>query len=466
MNILNAMTITTSITTLSATGSSRRRRGSRGFSLIELLLAIFILGVGIISISAVFPAGIVQQRRAQDDVLGPVIAEAAMSAIRSKVGQSDFGTFEEFGIKTPATFAVLNGAFPNTWLRGGDEFTQRGDWPWLRPSMAVVPAGVAADSQDYFGDIDLFSARFVRASNFAPDYPSSANLDWQIGKTTELGIFAGASPILGTCHPLQNNPNCSDPGEFLYGIPFNRSKFDFFGISEDPLVTITQEERFWPAGTGYEAGRNRPQYAWDCMFRRFQGRVQVAIFVYRVKVGAAAGGYAVAQDAGTNAYGRDGLRPAMPARADFGVAAGSVYEPLTPYGADLTTGGVPGLDDFDRVEIIGTGPQFNEPNPTLDPYFEGWQAPGQWLLDPSNRIHRVAQGRRNKRQGPVRLARPIPSQAPSSAIWNPATAEGGPYSDPDVIQTATDEVRSLWFVPPVDRRGVSLTPVYVTVRDL
>jgi prepilin-type N-terminal cleavage/methylation domain-containing protein len=460
MNIMNTMNTmnTSNAAASSVTGSPRRRCAARGFSLIELLLAIFILGVGVISISAVFPAGIVQQRRAQDDVLGPVIAEAAMSSIRSKVRQSDFGTFEEFGIYTPATFAPLDGDFPNTWLRGGDEFTQRGDWPWLRPSMAVVPAGVAADSREYFGDIDIFSARVARDSLFAPEYPAGANLDWQIGKTTELRLSNGF-PVLGT-YP-------ADLGGFLFGIPFNRSKFDFFGVSEDPLVTITQEERFWPSGTGYETGRNRPQYAWDCMFRRFQGRVQVAIFVYRVKVGAAAGGYAVAQDAGNNAYDRDGLRPAMPARADFFMSvAGSSYRPLTPYGADPTPGGPPDLDDFDRVEIIGTGPQFNEPNPTLDPYFEGWQAPGQWLLDPSNRIHRVAQGRRNKRQGPVRLARPIPSQAPSSAIWNPATAEGGPYSDPAEIQSETDEVRSLWFVPPVDRRGVSLTPIYITVRDL
>ena len=459
MNIMNDMTITTLLASPMAT-ESRPRRVARGFSLIELLLAIFILGVGVISISAVFPAGIVQQRRAQDDVLGPVIAEAAMSSIRSKVGQSDFGTFEEFGIYTPALFANLDGDFPNTWLRGGDEFTQRGDWPWLRPSMAVVPAGVAADSREYFGDIDLFSARVARDSFFAPAYPSSANLDWQIGKTTELRLSNGF-PVIGVDY------QGGDSGGFLFGIPFSRSKFDFFGASEDPLVTITQEERFWPAGSGYESGRNRPQYVWDCMFRRFQGRVQVAIFVYRVKVGAAVGGYAVAQDAGNNAYDRDGLRPAMPARADFFMSvAGSSYRPLTPYGADPTPNGPPDLDDFDRVEIIGTGPQFNEPNPTLDPYFEGWQAPGQWLLDPSNRIHRVAQGRRNKRQGPVRLARPIPSQAPSSAIWNPATAEGGPYSDPAEIQSETDEVRSLWFVPPVDRRGVSLTPIYITVRDL
>ncbi|MDG2022103.1 MAG: prepilin-type N-terminal cleavage/methylation domain-containing protein, partial [Phycisphaerales bacterium] len=179
MNLLNAMTITSLRSVSIATGSRGRRGMSRGFSLIELLLAIFILGVGIISISAVFPAGIVQQRRAQDDVLGPVIAEAAMSTIRSKVGQSDFGTFEEFGIYTPSVFTALDGDFPNTWLRGGDEFTQRGDWPWLRPSMAVVPAGLAADARDYFGDIDIFSARVARDfSSFQeiPEYPE--NLEW------------------------------------------------------------------------------------------------------------------------------------------------------------------------------------------------------------------------------------------------------------------------------------------------
>ena len=49
------------------------RRLRRGFSLIEVLLAVFILGIGIISIGAIFPAGIVQQRQSLDDALGPVV---------------------------------------------------------------------------------------------------------------------------------------------------------------------------------------------------------------------------------------------------------------------------------------------------------------------------------------------------------------------------------------------------------
>ena len=40
------------------------RPARRGFSLIELLLAIFILGVGVISISAVFPAGVLTAQEA------------------------------------------------------------------------------------------------------------------------------------------------------------------------------------------------------------------------------------------------------------------------------------------------------------------------------------------------------------------------------------------------------------------
>ncbi len=172
------------------------------------------------------------------------------------------------------------------------------------------------------------------------------------------------------------------------------------------------------------------------------------------------------QDAGNNAYDRDGLRPAMPARADFSMSvAGSSYRPLTPFGDDPTP--MPRRRSTTSIgsTVIGTDPQFNEPNPTLDPYFEGWQAPGQWLLDPYGRIHRVAQGRRNKRQGPVRLDASDPAAGAELRDLEPGDRGGGPYPT-RMIQTATDEVRSLWFVPPVDRRGISLTPVYVTVRDL
>src|SRR5688500_4855279 len=61
-----------------------------GFSLVEVLLAIFILGVGVISIAALFPAGIAQQRLSVDDIMGPTVANNAISIIRAKVRPIDF----------------------------------------------------------------------------------------------------------------------------------------------------------------------------------------------------------------------------------------------------------------------------------------------------------------------------------------------------------------------------------------
>ena len=56
----------------------------RAFSLIEVLIAIFILAIGIISISALFPAGIAQQRRTVDDTIGPIVAENALTVLRRR----------------------------------------------------------------------------------------------------------------------------------------------------------------------------------------------------------------------------------------------------------------------------------------------------------------------------------------------------------------------------------------------
>lgn len=456
-----------------------RGHGARGFSLIELLLAIFILGVGIISVAAVFPAGIIQQRRTQDDVLGPVVAEAALSTIRSRVSQGDFGTFEEFGFFGPGSFQALSGGanptFPDRWLDAGDAYTQAGDWPWIRPSMAAVPAGESPDDVSYAGDIDLFSARSTRGSSAVgtnPNaaiaaYPNNWDSNW---RTTEFGLAGGNVPLRS---PNWNpDPAQGDPGAFLYGIPFNRARFGFFqgnpgfDSREDPLVEITQDERFWPAGSGFGQGQQRPQYAWDCMFRRFQGRVQVAVFVYRLNVGNATGGYAVSQDAGVNGLVRDSSRPSMPSRVDlkpFASVLGTTYFPLTPLGVDSTPD-VVDAGDADRNIVPRTYPNLTLPSSEigLDPYFEGWQAPGQWIIDPYGRTHRVLQGRRNKQQGPVRLSRGLPNQAPSTAYYNPA-AQGENYAE---WQDRCEEVRSIWFVPPVDRRGISLTPVYVSVREL
>ncbi len=66
--------------------TSRRR----GFSLIEVLLSVFILGIGVISIAALFPAGIAQQRQSVDDITGPIVAQNALAILRTKLRTEDF----------------------------------------------------------------------------------------------------------------------------------------------------------------------------------------------------------------------------------------------------------------------------------------------------------------------------------------------------------------------------------------
>ena len=79
------------------TNHQQQQHHPLGFSLVEVLLAIFILGIGIISVVSLFPAGIAQQRQSVDDIIGPTVAQNAIATIRTRVRPEDFGILEDFG---------------------------------------------------------------------------------------------------------------------------------------------------------------------------------------------------------------------------------------------------------------------------------------------------------------------------------------------------------------------------------
>ena len=86
--------------------TSDRSISAHGFSLIELLMSIMILAIGLISVAALFPAGIVQQQRAKDDMEGPAVAKSAIGVLRSRLAQEDFGAWSDFYTREPGRQTV------------------------------------------------------------------------------------------------------------------------------------------------------------------------------------------------------------------------------------------------------------------------------------------------------------------------------------------------------------------------
>jgi prepilin-type N-terminal cleavage/methylation domain-containing protein len=442
--------------------SSFRGVASRGFSLVEMLLAVFILGIGVISIAALFPAGIVLQRQANDDILGPVVAKNAFAVIRSKLDQSDFGSIEDFGFSPQ--YLGLNGIAGTVQPIGGGAIPQvSGDWGWMRPGF-WVSNNPAAAIPPYEGTIDVFSAEYTRFNE----------------------------PIggLSTSIPLQNlRTDLSadvSPG-VLYGIPYNLAKYPLYSRPAsqrptdplaqqvlEPVVTFTQAERSWPQGNPkYGTASSIPlsTYYWDCMFRKNGGRVQVAVFVYRVNApGGDSRPYSVASMTNvTGAGGQPGGAfvfsgtgpgstppvPAMYIAPVFG-GAGSWPNRTPALGAGNTTAmgySTPPAPN----EIPGTG--INQANTfgAAEQVWDDWQAPGSWWIDNHGTVHRVLNGRTNVQQGPVRLARPVPILPRSPVNGYPPTASGnGPNS----------AISAIWFIPRRDARGNVITPVFAAVEEL
>ncbi|MFO0829716.1 MAG: prepilin-type N-terminal cleavage/methylation domain-containing protein [Phycisphaerales bacterium] len=421
--------------TSSAT-DSRPTRGSarRGFSLVEVLLAVFILGIGVISIAAIFPAGISLQRQSSDDTLGPLVAQNALGVIRSKVTASDFGSFADFYTGYPP-FTL---ATPMS--NGNPVLTVEGDWPWMRPGFTFDdPSTPLVDE----GAIDIFSHDFTRkAKNYA-----TVTLD----VATEM--------------PQGWPTNLAPAQRALWGIPYNPTRYliadpttpegqdkSWLRARPEPRFLITQRERYWPMASNFAGTSSaRPQYTWECMFRRFQGRVYVAVFVYRTSL---AGGstrlYTVAKADGSLAAAdcpQDPQRSPLPMIFLPPVSGTNVWVAQTPSAT------------VDPADIPNTGPSST---PTLDltkPRFM-WQVPGQWLLDQSNNVHRVLRGRRYQTEGPVRFARPIPRVAPAAAY---GITPGTPTNDATLLR---DGIWQAWFMPIRDANGFTITPVYVTVEEL
>jgi hypothetical protein len=425
--------------TSSRLGLASARRPNGGFSLAELLLAIFILGIGVISVAAIFPAGITLQRQATDDSLGPTVAHSALSLLRSRLSQDDFGGFDDFNaVQPPFAVPVLAAVADRI-------YTMEGDWPWMRPGFIFDNPNSAPDE----GRLDIFSQQYTRKFNAFP-------LESKFGTAT-----------LEMATELPSGWPESGAPKVLWGIPYNPAKYAISNGSEsrdwqrnfpEPRVFIAQRERYWPIVSG-TTGSPKPQYVWDCMFRRFGGRVQVAIFVYRVTApGGAPQSYRVAK-ANTAATGPSApqfeLIPPLPISfmaPQSGANRWAPPIPAAPAGSPIAV-----LDNIFEIPGTASGSSLNLVQADVM-----WQVPGQWILDQNNNIHRVLNGRRTDKDGPVRLSRPIPRMTPS-ALYGRNSISANPA---DQAKVDSEGVSNAWYLPLQDAKGNQITPVYLMVEEL
>jgi len=401
---------------------------SRGFSLIELLIAIFILGIGIISIAAIFPAGISQQQRTADDIIGPIVAHNAMTLLRSRLEQEDFGLCEEFDSLSPKQWSPDLCEFTTFPQNVNPWPTICGDWMWRRPS--------------------IFESTFSDP------------------------MLQGAIDIFGT----SGNGMISEQWypEPVPGIPYNTAKYPGdpsveFPLPRPPVIRILASERQYPMWQGDPRSENatlpipfdlndRPNasYYWDCMFRKYEGKILVAVFVYRV------------------------LEPGSTDTA--GAYVVDTHDPYDP-AIQLAVPGFPrhvNLDWPDTLASTGAWNARDNANPITNPeeLLEAtvndnplfpehqWQYPGQWLVDQNGHVHRVQHGRRRASDLlPVRLAAPpVEIQADPSPInvnwWSDQT------NQPVAGYIYQGVVTDIWFLPTADSLGRTIIPVFATVQEL
>jgi len=349
-------------------------------------MAIFILGIGLVSVASLLPAGIVLQQRAEDELMGPIVAADALDLLRARLTTRDFGSWWDFH-EAQQQWLIDNGngdyadtlddavdqaleaesnSHPGFWL-------SRDSWPWQRLAV-VTELEDTADPVVPVGTADVFNAtQYYGEGESAGEHTLPDGHPWRRFQAFEV----------------------TDTEQSAIGLPF-----DIFHQTL-PRVYVTPEERSWPRPDG---SARTPRYYWDCALRKTGEEVQAAVFVYRVQRESLSSPPWIPQ-----AVLRD---PSDPTSLAPVLHMLDLADPDVPFGVWYPQ--MQGTENADELPGAGDGDALNLQDPDWS-----WQRDGQYLLDQYGTIHRVRSGRRRSVD---RLALsvevPMPTVSVQLDVWD------------------------------------------------
>lgn len=153
---------------------------AHGFTLVEVLIGVVVLGLGLLGLAAIFPAVVVQQRAASEAIEGPSL----VNGVRSYIGTSlQFTANSVTTVSHPASAGGNNSPLPPGALRAirqvntnnGQRFAFGADGLWVTPQAAGSGNDYALEF-DERGNLSVFARFRVPAQNPTPqvlfDYPA------------------------------------------------------------------------------------------------------------------------------------------------------------------------------------------------------------------------------------------------------------------------------------------------------